>query len=282
MCGQVHEAGDDAEWRHQRLTTQEFIRRLKETGRRVSPIFSVFGVEIYLFRIDWLHAVDQGVGADFAGNAFEELLPRLAGNTKEQRCSTLNDKLQSHYERRGVQDRIKTLGPLSFARPSANQPAKLKGSAAQVRNVIPFVQEFCDEVCRDDMPREAAIKSAAKHLSHCYQALASSSAPVRDEALYTSSQAHVLQCHALYEGGDGVCFRCKPKHHAFLELCSQKGVVPNSFWCYRDEDFGGPIARIAKPQGMWKRMKFYTRRALDMFTMKNPVPKIVSETPRED
>ena len=30
-----------------------------------------------LFRVDWLHAVDQGVGADFAGGAFEALLPKL-------------------------------------------------------------------------------------------------------------------------------------------------------------------------------------------------------------
>ena len=274
----MHEAADDAEWRHQRLTTHQFIQRSIESGRRVSPIFSVFGVQTYLFRVDWLHAADQGVGADFAGNVFEALLPKLEGNSKEARCRTLKRKLDDFYEPRQIEDKLKKLVPATFDRASKNQPAKLKGSAAQVRAIIPFVQKLCDEVCSDLEPREAAMKVAAQHLSHCYQALSVSSAPVRDEALYSSSQKFVLQCHALHRTGDGVAFRCKPKHHAFLELCSQKGVTPNSFWCYRDEDFGGPIARQSRVKGRWKRMKFYCRRAFDMFFMKNAVPRIVQET----
>ena len=82
-CAQVHEAEDNAEWRFRRLTTQEFLKRQMETGRRISPIFSVFGVETYLFRVDWLHAVDAGVGADFAGNVFEAMLPKLPGSSQE-------------------------------------------------------------------------------------------------------------------------------------------------------------------------------------------------------
>ena len=74
---QVHEAGDDAEWRRTRLTTHQFLARQVETGRKSSPIFSVLGVETYLFRADWLHSVDQGVGADFVGNVFESLLHEI-------------------------------------------------------------------------------------------------------------------------------------------------------------------------------------------------------------
>ena len=144
--------------------------------------------------------------------------------------------------------------------------------------MIPFVQKLTEKLCDDSVPHEAAIKLAAKHLAHCYQALAQSSAPCRDEALYHSSQAFALQFHALHLVGDGVSWRSKPKMHLFLELCSQPGVRPNAFWCYRDEDFGGPIARQNKMRGRWRDLAAYSGHAFDMFCMKNPVPRIVAVT----
>ena len=277
-CAQVHEAQDDAEWRHNRLTTQEFLQRQMETGRRICPIFSIFGVETYLFRVDWLHALDQGIGADFAGNVFEALLPKLPGSNRDARCHALNKKIQLYYERRGTEDRLKNFRLASFQRPSGTQSAKLKGSAAQVRALIPFVKELAEDLGDDSVPEEAAMKIAAIHLAHCYQTLAKSSEACRDEALYSSSQAFVNQVYALYLAGDGVRFRCKPKTHLFLELCGQPGVVPNSCWCYRDEDFGGPIARQSKMRGRWKNLTAYAAHAFDMFFMKNSVPRIVAAT----
>ena len=273
----MHEAADDADWRGSRLTTEDFLKRQMETGRRISPIFAVFGVKIYLFRVDWLHAVDQGVGADFAGNVFEALLPKLPGGSKGAKCHALNDKLQAFYDRLGVEDRVKVLKKTSFKR-KQGQPAKLQGSASQVRAAIPFVKELAEELGDDSVPKEAAIKIAAKHLMHCYQALAKSSAACRDEALYFSSRDFVLQYQALHLAGDGISFRCKPKTHMFLEMCSQPGVVPNSCWCYRDEDFGGPIARQSKMRGCWKNLTAYSGHAFDLFFMKNRVPRIVEAT----
>ena len=40
-------------------------------------------METYLFRIDWLHAVDAGVGADLAGNVLEALLHKFPGNNRK-------------------------------------------------------------------------------------------------------------------------------------------------------------------------------------------------------
>ena len=249
------------------------------TGRRISPIFSVFGVEIYLFRIDWLHAVDQGVAPDFAGNVLEAMLHKCPGNNIEERCHEIHNKIMKFYEKRGTEDRLKEFKHKTFRRPSKNQPAKLKGSASQIRALVPFIKEFLDEMGDDGVPKELAMKTAAKHLAHCYQALAKSSYAVRNEALYSSSQAFVSQVYALYLSGDGVSFRSKPKTHMFLELCSQDGVDPRSSWCYRDEDFGGPVARQSKMRGRWKDLTAYSGHAFDMFFMKNPVPRLVVVTP---
>ena len=272
------EAADEAEWRHNRLTTEGFIKRQIERGLRVSPIFAVFGTETKLFRVDWLHCVDAGVGADFVGNVFEALFHKLEGNTIKEKCNTLNDKVQDFYERRRTPDRIKTINHDSFKRKSFNQPSKMKGSAAQVRCLIPFVKEFIDEVGDDGVPREFAMKTAAKHLKDCYQCLSKSSDVCRDVALHSCSQAFVLQCEALHATGDGVAFRSKPKTHMFLEMCSQSGGVPTSCWCYRDEDWGGPIARQSRERGRWKHLTFYSRRVFDSFFMNNPVPRITKET----
>jgi hypothetical protein len=277
---QAHQADDAAPWRqtNSRLTTQQFLKRQLETGRRISPIFAVFGVGIHLFRIDWLHCADQGVAADLAGNVFETLLHKLPGANQEQRCHSLNAKLQAYYDRIGVEDRIRSFDLKTFKRPKKSVSAKLKGSAAEVRCIVGFLKEIADEVGDPSDPRHTAIQNACKHLSHCYQALAKSSAACRDEALYSSSQAFALQYHALHLTGDGVSFRCKPKFHMFLELCSQPGVLPFAFWCYRDEDFGGPIARQSKMVGPWKNLTAYSRHAFDMFFMKNKVPRLVEVT----
>ena len=64
----VHEAADDATWKHQRWTTEDFLAFLVTVGKELSPLLSVFGVFNTLFKVDWLHAVDQGVGAGFLGN----------------------------------------------------------------------------------------------------------------------------------------------------------------------------------------------------------------------
>ncbi len=249
-----------------------------ETGRKISLIFSVFGVETYLFRVDWLHAVDQGVGADFVGNVFESLLHKLPGSTIAKRCKALADKTWKYYAREGTQDQLKELKYKTFKRSSKNKPPKVKGSAAQVRALIPFVKELAEDLVDDTVPKEVAIKVAARHLSNCYQALSNSSAACRDEAFYHSSRDFALQYHALYLTGDGVSFRAMPKTHLFLELCSQPGVVPNKFWCYRDEDFGGPVARQSKMKGRWRHLTAFSGHAFDMFAMKNPVPRIVEAT----
>jgi len=66
---QVCEAADDAPWRSQRLTTQQLLEREWTRGKRVSPIFSVFGVFNHLFKCDWMHCADQGIAADFLGES---------------------------------------------------------------------------------------------------------------------------------------------------------------------------------------------------------------------
>ena len=276
------DADTTAEWRHQRLSTLEFIHRQKELGKKISPIFSVQGVSNRIFRFDWLHAVDQGVAADFFGNALETLLPKMAGDNKAAKRQTLNRKLQAFYKRHKVQDKVKCLKLKHFKRPSATQPPKLKMvSAAEVRCMTPFIKELTQEFCSDDCPQEVTVRLAARKLELCYIALAKTSLPAREELLQTCSREFAQLYKALHQKStDGILWRPKPKMHQLLELCSEPGCDPTTSWCYRDEYAGGPISKVCRMRGRWNNLTYWSKHAFQMFYMKYPLPKIQEYTPR--
>jgi len=278
----VADADTTAEWRHQRLSTLEFIHRQKKLGKKISPLFSVQGVSNRIFRFDWLHAVDQGVAADFFGNALETLLPKMAGDNKAAKCQTLNRKLQAFYKRHKVQDKVKCLKLKHFKRPSATQPPKLKMvSAAEVRCMTPFIKELTQEFCSDDCPQEVTMRLAARKLEFCYIALAKTSLPAREELLQTCSREFAQLYKALHQKStDGILWRPKPKMHQMLELCSEAGCDPTTSWCYRDEDAGGPISKVCRMRGRWNNLTYWSKHAFQMFYMKYPLPKIQEYTPR--
>ena len=249
----VHEAAEDADWRHNRYNTQQFLEFLLSHGRAVSPIFSVFGVFSYLFRIDWLHAVDQGVGADFLGNLFALLVSILPGRNREIRTNVLWQEMQAYYDAHGVED---TLGSFNYKNIKGSKratiPPKLRSHAAGCRALIRFGHLMAEKYLSDAKPIEYAAKNAAFHLWQCYQSLSHTGSMYRKDVFEASSKAFALQYHALFLAvGDGVSWRVMPKMHLFLELCCED-TEPNLLWCYRDEDFGGSVAKQAEMRGMWK------------------------------
>jgi hypothetical protein len=157
----------------------------------------------------------------------------------------------------------------------ATLPPKLSGSAAEVRALVKFGHLMAARFLDSADPMEQAVKSAAYHLFMCYQSLSYDSRAFAHETLHHSSKAFAGQFYALFLlVGDGRSWRVMPKMHLFLELCSE-GTEPQKFWCYRDEDFGGIIAKQSRMKGMWLNLLSFTKHALNMFAMKNPAPRIV-------
>ena len=242
-------------------------------GKKVSPIFSVHGVKNTIFRVDWLHIVDQGIGADFLGNLFEMIIDKLPGRNIDLRCQHLWAEIQRYYEVYDVKDRLKTFEHKNI-RPTAEKPPKLRGcNAASCRALILFGYQAAQRHLDDADPQEAAAKAAARHLWLCYQSLSSAAVFVH-EVLESSSKAFALHFAALRDTSEDPLWRVKPKMHLFLELCSQN-CRPNMFWTYRDEDFGGSIGHQSKMRGNWKRAFAYSKHALDMFACKNPEPRLI-------
>ena len=277
---QVCEAADDAEWRTQRLTTVELLQREWERGKRTSPIFACFGIFNHLFKCDWLHCADQGVAADCLGNLFAYLVgEKMEGASQLERCQAMRQHMDKYYEEHQVEDRLKEFLPKTFqSEKKATRPPRLKGNAASTRALIGFADLMAQEFLSDDDAIESAMKEAVHHLMNCYNSLREDNKPFSHDALYQSSKAFALQYDALYTVlGSNVKWRPMPKMHLFLELCSS-GSEPAKFWCYRDEDFGGSVAKQSKMRGMWKKLGAYAKHGLDMFRMKNPAPRLVSHS----
>ena len=132
---------------------------LLSRGKKVCPLFGVAGVENYIFRVDWLHSVDQGVGSDFLGNLFELILTKLPGASKEARCKVLNKEMQAYYDVHRVEDRISEFTPKNI-RSEASKPPKLRGcNAASCRSLILFGDLAAKKFLDDDVPEEAAASS---------------------------------------------------------------------------------------------------------------------------
>ena len=208
------------------------------------------------------------------GNLFTHLLTKMPGANRKERCLHLWTQVQQYYDWNSIEDRLQNLVPTMLSKPG--QPPKLRSSAAQCRALVPFAAELAAAHCEDGVPLEQAMKTAAQELHQCYMAL--SSAAGRADALVVHSRRFAAQYVAIetvmQRRGDHVSWRIKPKLHMFLELCSD-GSQPSLFWTYRDEDFGGACAHLARRRGGLMRPGATSDALLRRFRILQPPPRIV-------
>ena len=226
------------------------------------------------FRVDWLHAADQGVAADFLGNLLYYLVKEhMPGGNEKDKCGALWKEIQVSYDNLGIQDRLQNLVITMLKKSNAGSCPKLRASAAQARALVPIAKELANKYLSSEIAMEGAMMAAADALSDCYMALSSSSIFWR-ETLSEKSRRFAAQFVALEEHqGDGTRWRVKPKMHLFLEMCAE-GSKPSLVWTYRDEDFGGSCARMARRRGGLQRPPATSKNLLCKFRMQNSVPAL--------
>ena len=131
---------------------------------------------------------------------------------------------------------------------SSGKAPKLRCSGAVCRALIPWAAAAADSILDASCPLEHQMIIAAQHLEACYKCLS------KDSIFYADLlQDNSIKFAASYvalsvaTADSPTTWRVKRKMHMFLELCSE-GVQPSMFWCYRDEDWGGFVAK-----GAWRR-----------------------------
>ena len=239
----------------------------------VSPIFRAPWVDTSIFRIDWLHCADQGVTADFLGNLLVLVSKKLHGRSIEERTGNLWQKVQHFYKENKTRDCLQNLTPGMLVQPK--KPPKLRASAAQTRALVPFGLQCAVDLLDDNNPVEAAVSAAAFHLDQCYRALSHESMFGTD-VLREHSTKFALQYVALSDAAeDDKVWRLKPKLHLFLEVSSEGGK-PSLNWTYRDEDFGGSVARMSRRRGGLLSVPAFSANLIQRFRLQQPVLRMMS------
>ena len=270
---EVDDVGSNASWRTRPKTHFQLIADIISRGRSVSPLLAVPWVHSSIFRVDWLHCADLGVSADYLGNLFWSVLPKLPGRSRKEQVSVLWIEVQHFYTTYKVCDKLQHTLVETMIRKDQSSPPKLRGKAAEIRALVPFGVQLAEKYLSDANEVEAAAKAGIRHLHQCYQALSSDSAFGAD-VLQSQAIAFAWQYTALSKFHDGVLWRLKPKLHLFLELAAEHGR-PALCWTYRDEDFGGSVSQAARRRGGPLTPKSFSANVLDRFRIKQPMPRIV-------
>ena len=239
--------GLEAPWRQpdQRLSHGQLLLRMHEQSIVPSTLMEAPFVKTDIFRCDWLHAVDQGVTADFLGNLLLLLAKKLPGGSLVVRVAALWARLQDWYTQHQVADRLMDLKPSMLRKKGKNKAPKLRAGAAVARAMVPFALVQA-RLLLGDQGVEGAAKAAAVQLCRAYDCLRAGTPPgqLEEAARLFALQSTTLQTY----GGGGGLWRVMPKMHLFLEM-AMEGGEPAKNWVYRDEDFGGTAARLIRRRG---------------------------------
>ena len=258
-----------APWRQQRLSHWDLMRRMQEKGVGLSPLWSVPFFTSSCVQIDWLHTADKGVTADFLGSYFKYLLRFFPGTTIKQRCSNLFLDIQRYYQANAVETQLQNLVPTMLGK--KQQKPKFNGKAAEARFLMPYVVETCARFLGQS-ELEVTVAAAAEALNNCYKNL---SAAVFDaDDLGQNCRRYCLLAVALERQGTGLMWGVRPKLHLFQEMCEFSRSCPALSWTYRDEDFGGSLARGSVRRGGASNPSATGRAVLQKFCAKHALPRL--------
>ena len=244
-------------------------------GKLISKLFGIpsFGVECC--KMDYLHAVDLGVAADFMGSLFDYVtMTKIAGSTKRARCAALFKEIQAFYKANNTQSRLpKLVSTMIRAEVQGKlKSPKLRAKAGEARELIPcqllIAQKFCDV----DSTVEATMVQASQQLYNLYDCLSARQwstvhfleAAQRFLLLFAALEAHFEQ---------DKLFRVKPKAHQLIEL-ARAGTNPVFTWNYRDESFGHYLSEMAQRRGGKFSMKAVSSSVLYRFLAANQIPRL--------
>ena len=269
-------ASSTASWRTERLSHWELLERMLRQGHTLNPLMSAPGIRSHCFKVDWLHSMDQGVGADFIGNLFWMLLPKMPGRNRKAKLKSFWMEVKEFYGEFRVEAKLPTLTQGMIKKQRASP--KLRGKAAEIRALVPFARRAAEKhLSREDTVEHTVIQMA-KHLDQLYATL-SSSTIFRQDLMETHSKQFCI----LYSGLEMIhrrrkskVWRIKPKFHLMQELCEMtEGANPAASWTYRDEDYGGSVAGMSRRKGGHRTAEGISRNFLLKWSAKFDVPMIV-------
>lgn len=237
-------------WRGARYSHGEFVALLLQ-AQRLSIIFGCPGFELKYILIDWLHAVDLGVGQTVIGNLFNEVCELLPGSTRKERVDALWLKIKAWYKIHKPSSRLDNLTVEMIKQPG--KKPKLRSKAGECRYLIPFAAELAKEFDDGSCHRNTVnmLLQSFLEMSNCLNT------EPYDHQKAAAACNKVCRLHVALEqlsraNGDDLSWCCKPKLHMMEELICFVGPEfgsPRHFWTYQDESWGSWLANAAIRRG---------------------------------
>lgn len=144
----------------QSLDKAAFLELLRERGKEMNPLFQLPNVSNDTMMPDWMHCVDEGVGAMAAGQVLKELLPFYPGSNQDERCANLWQHIQDLYQEKGwpASRRLKKLTLKDIVKPK--KAAELDCKAHEVRHFCPLLECLCKAKClHEGTPPQSCVQS---------------------------------------------------------------------------------------------------------------------------
>ena len=267
----IKNASSTAPWRKQRLTHADLMARLLASGKTISPIFDCPGFTLERIKIDWLHVADLGVAPELLGNTIWHLVQhkKVPGHSQADRLKWIFADMQAFYKTNNVESQLPQLTKDMVWKSKGSGP-KLRAKAAEARALVPWAAKIAQERLDLTLPTDMAICNAAAELLGCYQCLEGSS--FAQPKLANASRRFALLLLSLNQSTREQLWRFKPKHHLFQELAEYATSCPTMNWTYRDEDFGGTLANLARSRGGANTPNGVSNTVLNFFKAKHRLP----------
>ena len=171
---------------------------------------------------DWLHAVDQGIGADIAGQILVELAPCYEARSFREQTTLLWQDFQKLYKEYNVEYRLQTLSPnvLNKENKKKGAVATLKGPGAMIRHLIPLLQILKGKFFAHGTEHQQCAHKLAKFLTRAYKCMESNDmAEIQKHGQKVAGQYMALENESLRLDPESKAWHIMPKLHMFQRIC---------------------------------------------------------------
>jgi len=252
LCCATHAnyKGFGPEERAAKLDKDIFVSRVLEMKKDLCPLWGLPEMApANLILPDWLHAVDQGCGADMVGQILVELAECYPGRSFKLRIDALWEDIQMLYKEYDIEYKLTNLCPeiLNKGKGSTGPPT-LKCQAAVMRHLVQILPLLTAKHFSGGSKHQQACHKLARFLTESYTAMETNDLDNMSKwGARVSGQYMALEREAL-AAGDSVSWHIMPKLHQYQHL-TECGFAPKDFWCYKDETTGGELARLFTRRG---------------------------------
>jgi len=194
-----------------------------------------------------------------------------------EKTRLLYGHMKRYYSANDVHNRLDRLIPSMIWDPKRKKAPKLRTKAAEARALISFGRLIAEQVLDKGNALEHTMIEASKRLEMCYSHL--SEQTYNAEGLKKASVEFCsLYAARTAQADNQKDWRFKPKFHLMQELCERTDdttVPPSQHWTYRDEDFGGSLARMGHKRGGPGSPAAQAKSILLKFAARHQLPTIV-------